>query len=148
MNFFLFFCFFPHPYRAICSQLNLTLQLEENGSVSSTCFLSTRQRIAVYSACSLTAIFFCFARAVMFYFVCVNASRVLHNKMFASVLRTPVRFFDTNPIGKWLDTVVFSGIRFNVDWEISTFYTCSTTYIHFSLLSLGIKVRLCVNLHY
>ena len=39
------------------------------------------------------------AWAILFYFICVNASRVLHNWMFASVLRALVRFFDTNPIG-------------------------------------------------
>ena len=32
----------------------------------------------------------------------VNASRNLHNQMFASVSRAPVLFFDTNPIGKKL----------------------------------------------
>lgn len=34
--------------------------------------------------------------------ILVNAARTLHNKMFQSVLRTPVLFFDRNPIGKFL----------------------------------------------
>ena len=85
--------------RATCSQINITLRLEENISVPSTCFLSTRQRIIIYSACAASAIVLSFTRAILFYFICVNASRVLHNRMFASVLGAPVRFFDTNPIG-------------------------------------------------
>ena len=43
------------------------------------------------------------ARAIAFFFVCVNASRVLHDRMFASILRVPVLFFDTNPIGRVLN---------------------------------------------
>lgn len=93
---------FKSCFRAICSQLNITLRLEENISVPSTCFLSTRQRIIIYSACTASAIVISFTRAILFYFICVNASRVLHNRMFASVLRAPVHFFDTNTIGKYL----------------------------------------------
>ena len=89
-------------YRAICSQLNITLQLEQNNSVPSTCFLSTNQRIAIFAGCSMAAVMLSFIRALLFYFICVNASRVLHNRMFASVLRAPVLFFDTNPIGELL----------------------------------------------
>lgn len=35
----------------------------------------------------------------MFY-VLVNASQTLHNRMFESILKAPVLFFDRNPIGK------------------------------------------------
>ena len=88
-----------HCYRATCSQFNITLELEGNNSVPSTCFLTTNQRIAIYVGCSMAAVVLSFIRALLFYFICVNASRVLHNRMFASVLRAPVLFFDTNPIG-------------------------------------------------
>ena len=84
-------------YRAICSQLNITL---DNHSVSSTCILSTNQRIAIYAGCFTAAVVLSVVRSLLFYYICVNASRVLHNRMFASVLRAPVRFFDINPIGQ------------------------------------------------
>ena len=42
-------------------------------------------------------------RTVTFFFVCVNASRILHNRMFACILRAPILFFDTNPIGRVLN---------------------------------------------
>ena len=87
-------------HRAICSQINITLQMEANVSISPTCFLSRDQRIAIYTGCSVATVLLSFARAILFYFICVNASRVLHNRMFASVLRAPVLFFDNNPIGK------------------------------------------------
>ena len=40
-----------------------------------------------------------FARAILFFYVCVRAAKKLHNKMFTAVLRVPMRFFDVNPIG-------------------------------------------------
>ena len=50
------------------------------------------------------------ARSVLFFYVCVNAAKILHNRMFGAVLRAPIRFFDTNPIGK----------------EVAKFRACST----------------------
>lgn len=87
-------------YRAVCSQLNVTFHLEENHSISFSCLLSTNYRIAIYTACFVTAVVLNVVRAFLFYSICVNASCVLHSKMFAAVLRTPMRFFDTNPIGQ------------------------------------------------
>ena len=87
-------------YRAVCSQLNVTFHIEENHSISSTCLLSTTHRIAIYTACFVVAVVLNVIRAFLFYYICVNASCVLHSKMFSAVLRTPMRFFDTNPMGQ------------------------------------------------
>ena len=69
-------------------------------TVSSTCAFTTRERIYVYSATTAFALVMGFVRALSFYYVCVNASRVLHNRMFRAILRVPVLFYDTNPSGK------------------------------------------------
>ena len=53
----------------------------------------------VYSGLVSSAIVLSITRAVLFYYLCVNAARNLHNKMFGAVLRAPVRFFDRNPVG-------------------------------------------------
>uniref|UniRef100_A0A8C7R1C3 Cystic fibrosis transmembrane conductance regulator n=1 Tax=Oncorhynchus mykiss TaxID=8022 RepID=A0A8C7R1C3_ONCMY len=46
---------------------------------------------------------FGFARSLMMFNVLVKAAQSLHNRMFNSILRTPVRFFDINPIGRVLN---------------------------------------------
>lgn len=39
----------------------------------------------------------------MFFSVCMRASKVLHNRMFESILNATMRFFDTNPSGRILN---------------------------------------------
>ena len=73
-----------------------------NKSVSLTCFLSTDERILIYVGVCVVATVLSFARMILFYFICVNASHVLHNRMLSTIFRAPVRFFDTNPIGTCL----------------------------------------------
>uniref|UniRef100_A0A8C9SPU2 Multidrug resistance-associated protein 4 n=1 Tax=Scleropages formosus TaxID=113540 RepID=A0A8C9SPU2_SCLFO len=40
---------------------------------------------------------------LLFFNVLVNSAQTLHNRMFTSILRTPVRFFDINPVGRILN---------------------------------------------
>ena len=54
----------------------------------------------IYSGLVGTASILSVTRSVVFYYICVNAARILHNRMFGAVLRAPIRFFDTSPIGK------------------------------------------------
>ena len=62
--------------------------------------LTTNQRIAIYGVIITSAIIFSFLRGYLYLLVVLRASRKLHNKMFAAILRAPVYFFDTNPVGK------------------------------------------------
>lgn len=85
----------------------MATQLNESDSVLnmsaknySMCSLRNSERIGVYTTTTVVATIFSFARAILFYFVCVNASRVLHNHMFKAVLHAKVFFFDLNPVGK------------------------------------------------
>uniref|UniRef100_A0A6Q2X659 Cystic fibrosis transmembrane conductance regulator n=1 Tax=Esox lucius TaxID=8010 RepID=A0A6Q2X659_ESOLU len=50
-----------------------------------------------------TTLVFGFTRSLLMFNVLVKASHALHNRMFNSILRTPVRFFDVNPIGRVLN---------------------------------------------
>lgn len=69
--------------------------------VSDSCSLPKSTRIAVYAALVYTTVIIHFVRGVALYMVCINASKVLHNRMFSNILHTPVLFFDTNTSGKF-----------------------------------------------
>ncbi|CAF4607105.1 unnamed protein product, partial [Rotaria sp. Silwood2] len=47
--------------------------------------------------------FLIFLRTVVSQLIFLNAGRVLHNKMFKRVIRCPISFFDTNPVGRILN---------------------------------------------
>lgn len=46
------------------------------------------------------AMVFGYARSLVIFHVLVRSAQTLHNSMFSAVIRTPVRFFDINPIGE------------------------------------------------
>lgn len=48
----------------------------------------------------MATVLFGIARSLLVFYVLVHSSQTLHNKMFESILRAPVLFFDRNPIGK------------------------------------------------
>ena len=41
-------------------------------------------------------------RTMYFFFLCMRSSVNLHDSMFQSIIRAPCRFFDTNPVGKYI----------------------------------------------
>lgn len=93
-----------HTCRANCDVQLLPTEsdvcgVDTNTNLSAICQLSRNNRISIYSATTLATIILILLRSALLYGLCLNASRVLHNRMFASVLRAPVLFFDTNPSG-------------------------------------------------
>ncbi len=54
------------------------------------------------SGLTASSVVFGFLRSLVFFNVLVSSAQTLHNSMFDAILRTPVHFFDINPIGKWL----------------------------------------------
>nr|CAD7398180.1 unnamed protein product [Timema poppensis] len=62
--------------------------------------LSTQLCLYIYTGIVVFLIVIAFVRSFTFYTVCMRSSVSLHNDMFNSVIRTPVRFFDVNPSGE------------------------------------------------
>lgn len=54
----------------------------------------------LFPGLTLATIFFGFIRNLFLFSVLVRCAQSLHNRMFKALLRTPVRFFDINPIGE------------------------------------------------
>ena len=58
--------------------------------------------IGIYGGIIGTVWILAIARTVLFYVILLRAATILHNKMFKSVLHSPVLFFDTNPVGMFI----------------------------------------------
>ncbi|CAF0985467.1 unnamed protein product [Rotaria sordida] len=58
-----------------------------------------------YIYCILVVILFLlsFLRTMAAKLMCLNAGRILHNKMFQRIIRCPINFFDTNPVDRILN---------------------------------------------
>uniref|UniRef100_A0A8C9R4B6 Multidrug resistance-associated protein 4 n=1 Tax=Scleropages formosus TaxID=113540 RepID=A0A8C9R4B6_SCLFO len=68
------------------------------------CALPVEQAMPSEWLClTVATIIFGFLRSLLFFNVLVNSAQTLHNRMFTSILRTPVRFFDINPVGRILN---------------------------------------------
>ncbi len=93
-----------HTLRANCGiqKVNSSADctLETNTTLSELCQLTNDTRLWIFTALIAITLFLYIIRAVLIYSLTINSSRVLHNRMFASVLRAPARFFDTNPSGE------------------------------------------------
>lgn len=62
---------------------------------------STNELSYVYiSAITIAVFVFGLIRALLIFKILIRAGRVLHNRMFDAVVRCPVLFFDTNPVGE------------------------------------------------
>uniref|UniRef100_A0A673BSI4 Cystic fibrosis transmembrane conductance regulator n=1 Tax=Sphaeramia orbicularis TaxID=375764 RepID=A0A673BSI4_9TELE len=59
--------------------------------------------LGIYTGLTVAAVVFGYARSLVIFHGLVRSAQTLHNNMFSAVLRTPVRFFDVNPIGRILN---------------------------------------------
>ena len=59
-----------------------------------------RFKVYLYTGLALGSTLLLFFSAFLFFQATINSSRNLHRKMFESVVRAPVHFFDTNPSGR------------------------------------------------
>lgn len=58
------------------------------------------QNISIYVGLVAASVILSLTRALLFFHILINSSQHLHNTMFAAVLRAPIYFFDSNPVGK------------------------------------------------
>ncbi|KAM9609982.1 ATP-binding cassette sub-family C member 4 isoform 6-T7 [Trichechus inunguis] len=81
------------------SALNITV----NGKGNVTETLDLNWYLGIYSGLTAATVVFGIARSLLVFYVLVNSSQTLHNKMFESILKVPVLFFDRNPVGRILN---------------------------------------------
>uniref|UniRef100_A0A673C8C9 Multidrug resistance-associated protein 4 n=1 Tax=Sphaeramia orbicularis TaxID=375764 RepID=A0A673C8C9_9TELE len=80
---------------------NLTVS-QLQGKISKHCFVMMFFSLFL-SGLTATSVVFGFLRSLLFFNVLVSSAQTLHNSMFHAILRTPVHFFDINPIGRILN---------------------------------------------
>lgn len=78
-------------------------------------------------------------RGFLFFKICMHASKILHDRMFCSILNAAMRFFDQNPSGRILN-------RFSKDMgAIDEFLPkAMMDFIQIALVMFGILIVICV----
>ncbi|XP_069987945.1 ATP-binding cassette sub-family C member 4 isoform X1 [Penaeus vannamei] len=66
-------------------------------------YLDTITNVYVYAGLTAALFVLSLGRTVLFFVMCMTSSRNLHNRMFQSVIRVPIKFFDTHPVGQILN---------------------------------------------
>ncbi|XP_028320649.1 multidrug resistance-associated protein 4-like isoform X2 [Gouania willdenowi] len=59
--------------------------------------------LCVYSGLTGAAVIFSYCRSLVIFHVLVRSSQTLHDHMFSTVVQTPIRFYDLNPVGRILN---------------------------------------------
>ena len=85
-------------------QLNLNLTRSNVSDSAEVWTLSKEStNITIYCALIVGLFIIAFARTISIFLLCLNCSRNLHDNVFKVVLRTPMTFFETNPMGRILN---------------------------------------------
>ena len=59
--------------------------------------------LVIYAGMLGTALFFNMLQAFLFFHISLKSSEQLHDRMTLAILKAPVLFFDTNPVGRILN---------------------------------------------
>lgn len=63
--------------------------------------LTSDDCLKIYAGLTVALLLLSLVRSLIFRHMLTRSSFTLHSRMFRAVIRTPVIFFDRNPIGKW-----------------------------------------------
>lgn len=66
-------------------------------------FETEQTNVLIYCGLTLVLFILAFARSMSFFVLCLNCSIQLHNLIFSKLLRAPLSFFETNPLGRILN---------------------------------------------
>lgn len=95
-------CFFCKPTLANTSSI-----VYSNLTACSNCYwvttLSTSQHTWYCSILTISGVLFTFLQGWLIYYITLQASHILHNRMLDTIIHAPVRFFDINPSGRILN---------------------------------------------
>lgn len=103
---FSFMVFVMVMSQVVCSSsdffANIWTQQEHQRSQGEATF-STFECMYIYGALIIAVVIMTTFRGFLFFKICMHASKVLHDRMFACILHATMRFFDTTPSGRILN---------------------------------------------
>ncbi|KAI4581560.1 hypothetical protein MJG53_010003 [Ovis ammon polii x Ovis aries] len=88
---------------AYWANLQSDLYFGEYGKGETGVMLDLKWYLGTYSGLTVSTILFGITRSLLIFYILVNSSQTLHNKMLRSILKAPVLFFYRNPIGRILN---------------------------------------------
>eukprot|EP00794_Sanderia_malayensis_P020178 gene20178-22153_t len=98
------------------------------------------RNLGIYAALVVALVILGITRALLFFFAVLQSSKALHGQMLRCILRVPLRFFDTNSIGRILN-------RFSKDISLvdDVFSFVFFDFIQTSLVVIGIILLICAS---
>ncbi|XP_060647521.1 ATP-binding cassette sub-family C member 4 [Drosophila nasuta] len=82
---------------------NIWTQQEDLRSRGEATSFTTYECMYIYGGLIIAVVVMTTFRGFLFFKTCMHASKVLHDRMFSSILHAAMRFFDTNPSGRILN---------------------------------------------
>ncbi|KAJ8684219.1 hypothetical protein QAD02_020011 [Eretmocerus hayati] len=82
---------------------NDTKGLEPNTVMGLSSHLNTNLALIIYGCILMLCVITAISKCLLFYKICMNASRSIHNEMFSCVLRASMRFFNQHSSGQILN---------------------------------------------
>jgi len=65
-------------------------------------YFDTDTALWIYGGFVISSVVLITMRNLIFFKICMNASKNLHKFMFSCVLKAPMSFFDNNPSGEYI----------------------------------------------
>uniref|UniRef100_A0A3Q1MR23 Multidrug resistance-associated protein 4-like n=1 Tax=Bos taurus TaxID=9913 RepID=A0A3Q1MR23_BOVIN len=92
-------------YFDLCTQVNVQSDLYSGVLVKEDEFIVfiLNWYLGVYSGLTVSTVLFGITKSLLIFYILVNSSLTLHNRMLETILRAPVLFFHRNPIGRILN---------------------------------------------
>ncbi|XP_043656868.1 ATP-binding cassette sub-family C member 4 [Drosophila teissieri] len=104
---FSFMVFVMVMSQVVCSSsdffANIWTQQEHQRSQGEVTSFTTFECMYIYGALIIAVVIMTTFRGFLFFKICMHASKVLHDRMFACILHATMRFFDTTPSGRILN---------------------------------------------